>query len=216
MKNDSSLKPGEKIELLLNRKGSSERYLSKVETVISDDTFIITRPIGDEQYMFLTLGEIVRVIFFRDDGAYYFDAKVLERIKSQESISTRMVALSDKYKLQRRNYYRLNTMVPVTLTYFENGAMVSKKMDTIDISGGGIRIATVNKMNVGMEVGVTAEIQGIEDYEIIGRVVRSMLSEKGDLYETGIEFTNIHQRIRQAIIEYIFTRQREILKKGFK
>jgi c-di-GMP-binding flagellar brake protein YcgR len=132
-----SIKAGEKIELLVDRRGNPERFFSKVESLVTDDTFIISRPIGDEQLMFLSLGEVIRIVYFREDGAYYFDAQVIERIKHQETVSARVVALSEKYKLQRRNYYRLNTMVPVVLTYFEDDLKIVKPFDTIDIAAEG-------------------------------------------------------------------------------
>lgn len=217
MSEQNSISAGEKIELLIDKKGNPERYLSKVETVIDEETFVISRPVGDNQFTYLTLGEIIRIFFFRSDGAYYFDAQVLERIKSQSSISARLVALTEKYKMQRRNYYRLNTMVPVTITSVENGIKVSKGYDTIDISGGGLRFASSAMVDVGTEVEVSVDIEEIEDFPIKGRVVRSVPSEKDDgMYEMGVEFIKIHQKVRQVIINYIFSKQRELIKKGFK
>lgn len=217
MKQENTISAGEKIELLIDRKGNPERFFSKVESIVTEDTFIITRPIGDEQLMFLSLGEIIRIVFFRDDGAYYFDAQVIERIKHQESISARVVALSEKYKLQRRNYYRLSTMVPVAITYFDKESKIIKSLDTIDISGGGMRIASTIRFGKDLEMDIEIKIPGMEDYIIKGKVVRSEWSDKGEgILETGIEFLNVTPLVRQMIIEYIFTKQRELLKKGYK
>lgn len=214
---ENDIKAGEKIELLVDRRGSEERYVSKVETVVTTDTFIITRPMGNEQFALLSPGEIIRVLYFREDGVYYFDARVLERIKYQESVSARVVILSEKYKLQRRNYFRLNMMVPVMMTYTVNEVQYRKKYDTIDISGGGMKIASNSSIDVDTEVETVVMIDGVEDYVIKGRVVRCIPSEKTEgVYEIGIEFMGIHQRIRQSIIEYIFARHREIIKKGFR
>lgn len=217
MKQDSTIAAGEKIELLIDRKGNPERFFSKVESIVTEDTFIISRPISDEQLMFLSVGEIIRIVYFRDDGAYYFDAQVIERIKHQESISARLVALSEKYKLQRRNYYRLNTMVPVVITYTDKETMISKSLDTIDISGGGMRIASNKRFDKGMDMEIEIKVRGFENCIIKGKVVRSERTDKGDgILETGIEFLNVSPMVRQMIIEYIFTKQRELLKKGYK
>jgi len=215
MNYDRNLKAGEKIELLVDSMGKPGKYFSKIESIVNKNTFIITRPFGEEEYTYLSLGEVIKIVYFREDGAYYFDAKVIERIKSESSVSAIVTSLSDLYKLQRRNYFRLSIMVPIKIAFMDNLNRIVKHFDTIDISGGGARISSSTKFNAGMDIEVCAKIDGIEDSIIKGKIVRCTVSNKEDgLYETGIEFIDISVEARQAIIKYIFTRQRVLLKRG--
>jgi c-di-GMP-binding flagellar brake protein YcgR len=80
-----------------------------------------------------------------------------------------------------------------------------------------VRIASTSKFKLDLEMDIEIRIQEIEDYNVKGKVVRCELSDKGEgIYETGIEFIDVHPKIRQTIINYIFSKQRELIKKGFK
>jgi len=221
MKNDDIVKPGEKIEIEIEEDSCTNQYLSKVEEVIDDNTFVIAKPMGEDYYTYLSLGQVIRVIYSRKDALYYFDAEVIERLKSQENISAKLTIISDKYKLQRRNYYRLEIMVPVTLVFEikqqENTIKTIKKIDTVDISGGGIKILSDNKMDMDTELDLLLSIPDIEYEPVKGRVIRSILVEgENPMYESAIEFIDIDPKVRQSIIRYIFSKQRELIKKGFK
>lgn len=218
---EENLKPGERIELEVNEGEKADQYLSKVEEVIDENTFVITRPVANDTYTYLSVGQVIRVMYYRKEALYYFDAEVVDRIKSDENVSAKLNIISDRYKLQRRNYYRLNIMVPTVLTAFiASGGKVekyTKKYDTIDISGGGLKINSERQMDTDTEIRLFVHISGIEHEEVTGKVVRSITSQKdSNLYEIAVEFTDISTNVRQAIIRYIFAKQRELIKRGFK
>lgn len=219
MKNNDDLQAGEKIELLLKRDNDkyTEVYFSKIEDVIDSKTYAISRPVSGGRYTYLSLGQEIGVAYFREDAEYVFDARVIERIKYGETVSAVISVISERRKLQRRNYYRLGIMIPVMLEYKHMGITVVNKLDTADISGGGIRLISPENINIGQEVTMSIAIPGVEGNLIKGRVVRSIHSERNKKrYDIGVEFLDIHPRIRQLIIQYIFAKQRELLKKGVK
>lgn len=215
MNYNKKLETGEKIELLIDRKGKPGRYLSKIDSIVGRDTFIITRPVGEEEYTYLSVGEVIKIVYFREDGAYFFTARVIERIKSEDVISAKVTSISEFYKMQRRNYYRLRIMVPVDIIFEDDMNILHKHFDTIDISGGGIRINCNYRFKINMDVEVTLHIESIQAFKIKGRVIRVTKSDKDiGMYEAGIEFVDVDSDIRQGIIQYIFERQRSILKKS--
>lgn len=219
MRNNDDLQAGEKIELLLkgNNDKGTEVYLSKVEDVIDNETYAISRPVSGGKYTYLSLGQEIEVAYFREDAVFAFDARVIERIKYGAAVSAVIKVISERRKLQRRNYYRLGIMLPVMVEYKQEGGTVVKKLNTADISGGGIRLISPEHMNIGQEVTMSIGIPGVEGNLIKGRVIRSIHSERDKKrYDIGVEFLDIHPRIRQLIIEYIFAKQRELLKKGVK
>jgi c-di-GMP-binding flagellar brake protein YcgR len=219
MKDSDNIKAGEKILLEVDDNGSAEDYLSKVEEIIDENTFVVTRPIDSGHYTYLTVGQIIRIVYYREDAMIYFDAQVTERIKNQESISAVVSAVSERYKLQRRNYFRLNIMVQVDASAIESNGNRRKlgRFDTVDISGGGLKIASSRIIEPDTMLEMIISIPALEDKSIKGKVIRSCLSERySGVYEVGVEFVDMHQSIRQAIIKFIFTRQRELLKRGVK
>jgi len=218
---DEYLKPGEKIDLEINEGEKVGQYLSKVEDVINENTFVITRPISNEGYTYLSVGQVVRVMYYRMEALYYFDAEVIDRIKSNESVSAKLNIISDRYKLQRRNYYRLNIMVPVVLSASiasDKGIeKYTRKYDTVDISGGGLKIKCEIQLDINTEVDLSINIPGLEFEKIRGKVVRTQMIQKiPDIHEIAVEFTKISTNARQTIIKYIFAKQREIIKRGYK
>ncbi|HBM80134.1 MAG TPA: hypothetical protein DD426_04745, partial [Clostridiaceae bacterium] len=94
MKQKREISRGEKIEVWLDADGSSERYLSKVEDVLDENTIIITRPVAPGKFTYLSLDQVVKIIYFRNEEAYYFDGKVIDRIKYKNSISIKIYAVS--------------------------------------------------------------------------------------------------------------------------
>lgn len=217
MKIDKNIHSGEKIELMIDSDSGYHRYFSRIEEVIDDKTFIITRPVGERNFAFLFEGQTLKVIYFREDSAYAFDAVVKEKMNQEEKLTATINAVSEIYKLQRRNYFRLAVMVPILLTFETGGKKVSKKLYTSDISGGGIRIASKDKIDEGTAVEIEVFIPGAEGQIIKGRIVRCMRSEKDlNLFDIGIEFTEINPRIRQVIVRYVFSKQRELISKGLK
>lgn len=214
MKHEENIREGEKIQIEIDKGDDNSQYLSRIEEIVDDRTFVISRPVGSDDYTYLVQGQVLKVMYFRQEALYYFDAEVVERIKSDESVSARISAISDKYKLQRRNYYRLRIMVPLTILTEEGKA---KRIDTIDISGGGAKIVSRNLMEKHSKVYMKIEIPGVEDEIIKGRVVWSAPAQKDmKIFETAVEFVEISPAARQAIIRYIFAKQRELIKRGIK
>jgi len=221
-----ALRVGDKIEIEPARGAGDDmetfgertfQYLSKVEEIIDDVTFIISKPIWGRQFINLQVGDIIKVAYFREEALYYFKAKVLEELRSRETMSAKVVAMSDRYKIQRRNYYRLSIIIPVIMTYLEEKEQVTKNCSTVDISGGGVRLLTDQKLQRGTEAWLYINIPGIERHAIKASVIRSIPSARDiKLYETALEYKHIDQPVRDIIIKYIFDKQRQIIKKGMR
>jgi c-di-GMP-binding flagellar brake protein YcgR len=212
MNNKENLMVGEKIELEISKGSEFGQYLSKVEDIIDDKTFIITRPMGKEQATYLNVGETVRVIYYRKDAMYYFDAEVKERMRDEKTLSAKMSIKTDKYKLQRRNYYRLGIMVPVTVIIPQsdeyNNDEIIKNFDTIDISGGGIRIQSNFRIQVGRIIKLSINAAGMEHEVIDAKVIRCIVSNNDiNAFEIAIEFQEVSPSLRQQIVQLIFDRK---------
>lgn len=210
-----SIREGEKIYIEVDEGNKVGQYLSKVEEVIDEHTYTISDPTVGDQYAYLFPGQVIRVVYFKKEAMYYFKAEVIERMRLQKAAYIRLKAVSDRYKLQRRNYYRLDIMVPV-IVVTDEAKREAKRFDTIDISGGGVRIASNMEFDRGIKISMFIGIPGIEKKIIKGRIVRSEKAPKEfTVYETAIEFIDISPDVRQIIIQYVFEKQRELIKRGF-
>lgn len=217
MKKHDDLHEGERIEIIIDNDKHQEVYVSKIEEVIDRVTLIIASPISGKYFTYFSVGQEIKIVFFRDESAYAFNARVIDRIKYNNSVSAVVNAISKTHKVQRRNYFRLGVMVDMTISYKVGYNSVIKHLDAVDISGGGIKIMSAEKISLGTDVQINMNIPGIKGSIINGRVVRCAPSIKNSsIYDIGIEFVDISANCRQKIIQYIFARQRKILRRGLK
>lgn len=213
MNNTTSLKAGDKIEIILNENSKDVEFLSKVEEICSNDTFVTSRPISNDGYSFLPLNKSVKVEFFRENGLYCFNSEAVEVIKNRATFSVMMKILSGVHKLQRRNFYRLQAFVQLKINCKTDNKVINMKCNTADISGGGVKALFFRRIDKGTIIKMFIKIPGIEDQQILGKVVRCLPSMKDvSIFEIGIEFVDINSQTRQTILKYIIKKEREIIK----
>ncbi len=86
----------------------------------------------------------------------------------------------------------------------------------INISGAGIRLITEEFMEPGTKLRIIFLLPIFPTFEIkaLGEVVWT--KPKENKYEVGINFLEIHEDDREALIYYIFRRQRKLIREGKK
>ena len=129
-------------------------------------------------------------------------------------------------KLQRREFYRFNCMMEVQYRAILEGEEIDvKEMERaevlklnwskavmIDLSGGGMKLATTLQANKQDEVQISMVLPlstGAKQYYIKGVVVASIPSANlSNVFEHRIEFKDITNQEREEIIKYIFEEER--------
>ena len=134
---------------------------------------------------------------------------------------------TDLQKYQRREYYRLNTVLDMkskaidpdakspgleqvqfidTDLTFDNGTMV-------DISGGGARFISKVQYTEGslIRFQFSLFVNGeVTEYKLVGKVLKSSpIENKEDSFENRIQFVNMVNDDRESIIKYIFEEERK-------
>jgi c-di-GMP-binding flagellar brake protein YcgR len=219
MDNRDKLSLLEKIEIEVSGKDKIETYYSRVEEIKDDSsTYLIMRPVSKGSYTYLFPGQELRVIFYRKDAKYFFDAIVLKGAKEVKGNFVEIGKVSDIQKLQRRDYFRLDIVVPVEVIIYDSDKNETKiRANTIDISGGGLKILSKYSLKESSNVDIKIQIPKINRKKIDAKVIRTIKSlNSEDMYETALEYGDIGINTRQEIISYIFSKQREILKKDIK
>ena len=105
--------------------------------------------------------------------------------------------------IQRRDYVRVEAFVPVTYQPLgPDGWTVTA--NTLDVSGGGFRIAAAEGLRLGDMMRFTLELgEGEDQVQAVAQAVR----EAGD-DEFGMRFVEILDRERQRLVRWVFARER--------
>ena len=226
---------GDKLELTSVRKSVNEygevvrkTYKSELYEIESEDTIRIAMPMEQTKLVLLPVDGEYSLCFYTPNGLYQCLARVAERYKSNKLYVLEMELETDLQRYQRREYYRLNTILDMkckvltegevnnlteqveifdTDLTFDNGIMV-------DISGGGARfISSVQYQEHSLIRFVfSLFVNGcMTEYRLIGRILKSQpIVNKENKFENRIKFENMVTEERESIIKYIFEEERKL------
>lgn len=209
-------------------------YYSLVAEVLDEDRIKITMPLDKGKVVPLGLNSRYNACFYTSNGLYQGRVTVIDRYK-EENIYMMVVELtSELTKFQRRQYYRLGCTMDIVYKKMEeseevefskegNDLSVSKKDYiegiALDISGGGMRFVSDEKLKQQDHIFVIIEIQyetETKKYGLNASVISSeQLTNRTDKYEHRVEYTNMNGRVREDLIKYIFDAERKQRKKEF-
>lgn len=189
-------------------------YESRFED-IRDKSILISVPSDRGAFVPLSPGLDISVLYIGDGGRYYFQSKVLGRIK--ETIP--LIEIEKPTVIHRkelREFFRINTNAKVKLLATRQNASANS-VDNImeayvqDISGGGMRVSLRTRLEYNDEVEIYFSEMVPELKSTKAVVTRSVTLEEGR-YEAGLKFLNINSVDRDRVIKYVFKRQLELRK----
>ncbi len=165
----------------------------------------------------LDVGKRYNMFFYTTAGLYYCIAQVSGRYRSGQVYMLEMECASEIEKFQRRQFFRLNCIVDMDYRMIGQSSEEKKVATIIDISGGGIRFNAEEGFEPGEEllVGFALTIGGrLEKFSIRVRVIASTrLPNREKTYENRVEFLDINEIDREAIVKYVFEEERRRRKK---
>lgn len=210
--------PGEKINLVVLDEYNNCQYLSKVVQVHENGTIDVLIPISKKQMLYIKKDTILNVIAARESAIYEFKAKLVNKLFGKEPL-LQLERVSEVIKIQRRNYYRLKVLKSIKVRRAVN---IKEKLyeeyfsaSLVDLSGGGIGINSINKLEENDIVEINMELNS-NTVNMFGKVVRIelLLNNKQEMYNYGIHFEKITEIDRNSIMRFIFEEQRKLAKKG--
>ncbi|MBO4889524.1 MAG: flagellar brake protein [Lachnospiraceae bacterium] len=224
---------GNKIEIESIKKTTDElgeitrkTYRSELYDIESEDIIKIAMPMEQSKIVLLPVDAEYSLCFYTSNGLYQCLARVVERYKSNNLFVLSMELETDLQKYQRREYYRLNTVLEMkskaidddgnknlqqvqfidTDLTFDNGTMV-------DISGGGARFISKVQYPKGSLIRFVFSLfvnGSVTEYKLVGKVLRSEpMENREDSFENRIQFVNMVNDDRESIIKYIFEEERK-------
>lgn len=231
------IQEGNKIELESVKRSVNEfgeivrkTYKSELYEIVSEDRVRIAMPVEKMKVILLPVDAQYSMCFYTKNGLYQCMARVAERYRNKNLFVLVMDLETDLQRYQRREYYRLNTILDMkskkldddiekdendstekvefmnTDLTFDNGTMV-------DISGGGARFISSVQYQEGSLIRFVFSLfvnGNMTEYNLVGRVLMSeLLMNRNDAYENRIQFVNIGNEDRESIIKYIFEEERK-------
>lgn len=211
-----ALSLGDKIEISRSKFNSNEAYenqkiyVSIIQDIV-DDELIISAPVKNGKIIPLEMGTSYMISIYTKGGLFNCKAKVSKRIKKNQLHLITLSIQSKLVKSQRRQYFRLDCVMPINFSEKESDEWYHGLV--VDISGGGLRFTSKMHYDTNPEVNCKFDLNIGEDIitlEILGQVVDSKIVDFETMkYETRVMFDDIANEDRETIIKYIFEEQRK-------
>lgn len=194
-------------------------FVSEFEGSEDKDILIIAAPIYEGRLIPVQVGTKITVSFIKENNLYEFSAKAIDRESKHNVAMLKIQPLSQIEKVQRREFFRFDTSIPVNYRIIDNVNTKSTqdyiKTVTRDLSGGGLCMRL--KEPIEIDSYLDCELFLSNKVTFIGKVVRLTkydIMQGQYKYEIGVYYEKMDQAVREKVISYIFQEQRRLLKKG--
>lgn len=202
---------------------SNEGFMTEIE-LINDKCILvkILRRDGHKPRPKLNVGKNINLLIYKK-GSVYSTSSTVVGMKEEKDFTRAVIVLPKNVKkIERRKYYRLPINMEMDYVILPNEPKYSKIKDipsdvlallrqaeTVDISGGGLKINCSTSPEVGQMILVSLYIP--EEIKLLTTVVRVEKNSNKGNYKVSLKFENISEKTRDKIIEFIFDEMRKIL-----
>ncbi|MBO8137494.1 MAG: PilZ domain-containing protein [Desulfotomaculum sp.] len=211
------LKIGQKITVIRKDDASGQEYYSMVQN-IKDDVLYITIPYHGESPLVLMRKEQLKIKYTAQEAVYMFATKCLGTHQETKTLRLYKVAVpgeNDIKRVQNRKFVRVPVILDVE--YLLPSTEEVKKGLAVDISGGGMRLATKEKLNVNTILDLYFVLPTRNEdlpMKLKARVVRcSLVDDESRVYHVGLEFIHISRGTQDKICSFVFKKQMEQLRR---
>jgi c-di-GMP-binding flagellar brake protein YcgR len=186
----------ERLELKLEDGKEVSIFITRIED-IDGDRLVVECPVRIKGKLPLAVGQTLEAFFNRHDAAYVFKV-VVAAIDSQKENMTTLQLMSGLSRTQRRKFVRIDISGNIAFRALgtnEQGQVLlesEKKGELLNISAGGILIASAEKLKQGDYLLMNFRLKNSHRLEnILGLVKR--VDEQENEYLIGVEFLTKEQ-----------------------
>ena len=210
---------GEKIDLYM---GKGPYYRTIVDELPDDKTIIVLLPTYKGIPIILSQNQEIKMYFYRTNGRYMQNVKVLGFTLEGNVRLVRLMELGPAEKQQRRDTFRVTTMLRAILRPYEFGEFPSRvtvneesimeEVPTFNISATGVAVRTSNEYRVGdkifIRVFLTWPQKSTEQIDVMGEV-RQVVSVEQEMRvkQLGMMFLDISEETSGRIEKFVFVEQ---------
>ncbi|WP_298837182.1 flagellar brake protein [Clostridium sp.] len=207
-------KLNKKLEILIN-----EKYFNSNIQDITEDYIAISIPSSAGEYVPLSKGSIIDVLYYAEENLYKFKSIIIGR--KFENIPILLIAKPEQVKrIQRRRYVRVPLVKTAKYINLKNEPKVNLstiddskylKAVLVDLSGGGMRVKVSEKISPNDFLFISLTVND-EEVLIVGQTKRIMKDDEGR-FICGLSFEFLDNGTREQLIKYIFQLMRNQMKK---
>ena len=211
------LKSGEKLELLIGGGEGKEPVVmsSKLENIGKNERYLISVPYFNGRMCPLPDGQAFVVRIQEKSAILSFDAKILGRSYRSGSISLLIQQEGEMRRIQRREDFRMETMLDgiIEFTDPESGSPKKARMRTVDISAGGTSIRAAVEFNIGDKITAYLPLSGGQAKTpfpcIVRRCFKLEQAMAGYQYNIGLQFVFDSDKEKEEMVQMVFKLDRD-------
>jgi c-di-GMP-binding flagellar brake protein YcgR len=204
------LKVKQRVELHIETSKGVLNLSTHIEHITDDGEFIVAAPFYRGQlYPFLAKEHIELFAVVDTIGIISCDVVVAKRLRNGSIVLLLLERVSELRKTQRRKHYRLPTLLDAEVEV--DGRIDFQKIQAVtrDISAGGIRCITPERLFEREHVKLKVDLNG-DVLNLHSKVLESISLTTDQLrFETRFEFDDLEIQQERTIVAYIFEEQRK-------
>ncbi|GAB6158009.1 PilZ domain-containing protein [Desulfotomaculum varum] len=211
------LRIGQKITVIPT--DQNENYFSTVYD-IDDRGIYVPIPFAGNHPLVLSQGQRVHVKYMGEDSSYMFVTEAIGRKIEQDKLPMYIFkhpAEGAVQRIQMREFVRVPAMLEVQyLPLPEKDRGTVKKAYTVDISGGGMKIAVKEPVPQGSTLLVCFSLyikakKKQQEFRLQAAAVRcKLVDEEARVYHVGLKFLDITRAQQDLIMAFVFERMVDI------
>ncbi|MBU3214243.1 flagellar brake domain-containing protein [Clostridium estertheticum] len=211
-----------KVDFKLNKKLEilvDEKYFNSNVQDVTEDYIAISIPTNSGEYLPLSNGSIIDVIYYEEENIYKFSSTIIGR--KFENIPILLLAKPEEIKkIQRRRYVRVPLIKTAKYINLKNEPKVNLstiddskylKAVLVDLSGGGMRVKVSEEIKDNDFLLVALTVNE-EEVLIVGQTKRIM-KDDDSRFICGLSFEFLDNATQEQLIKYIFQLMRNQMKK---
>lgn len=209
MINKKWFKVKQRVELQITDDNRMLRLSTHIEKV-DEAGFIVAAPFYHGQlYPFLSNENITLTAIVEGIGVVSCVVIINKRLKNGDIVLLVLTRITDVIRMQRRKHYRLDILLDTEIDIPSRPKRKTIVAVIKDISAGGARCITREKMFVDEGAFLSLNLNG-KAIEIPSFVLDSInMSSQKFRFETRFKFKEMHSEEERVIVAYIFDEQRK-------
>lgn len=200
----------QRVELHIDTDKGVLNLSTHIEHITNEGEIIVAAPFYKGQlYPFLAKEHVELFTIVEGVGIISCDVIVAKRLKNGSIALLLLERISDIRKTQRRRHYRLPTLLDTDIETTDRPGLETFHAVTRDISAGGLRCITPEKLFEKEHVKLKVDLNG-DVLNLHSSVLESVILKANQMrFETRFQFDDLQMDEERAIVAYIFEEQRK-------